>query len=262
MTYTSLQSPANKDYQYELNVAHLYGNLMNTYGDNGNILMMKYVGEKLGAKMTFDIVSLGDSFDANYYDMAFFGGGQDYEQSIVAKDLPSKKEAIADFINKDKVMLAICGGFQLLGQYYVQANGEKIDGLGVMGHYTLSQNNNRFIGDIKIHNDEFNETYYGFENHQGRTFLSEDEKPLGTCVYGNGNNKEDGTEGVHYKNVYGSYFHGPILSRNANLVYRLVTTALKNKYGSSIALPSYSDILSKEVAEEYTDTKSKAEFKK
>lgn len=262
MTYTSLQSPANKDYQYELNVAHLYGNLMNTYGDNGNILMMKYVGEKLGAKMTFDIVSLGDSFDTNYYDMAFFGGGQDYEQSIVAKDLPSKKEAIADFINKDKVMLAICGGFQLLGQYYVQANGEKIDGLGVMGHYTLSQNNNRFIGDIKIHNDEFNETYYGFENHQGRTFLSEDEKPLGTCVYGNGNNKEDGTEGVHYKNVYGSYFHGPILSRNANLVYRLVTTALKNKYGSSIALPSYSDILSKEVAEEYTDTKSKAEFEK
>ena len=194
--------------------------------------------------------------------MAFFGGGQDYEQSIVAKDLPGKKEAIADFINKDKVMLAICGGFQLLGQYYVQANGEKIDGLGVMGHYTLSQNNNRFIGDIKIHNDEFNETYYGFENHQGRTFLSEDEKPLGTCVYGNGNNKEDGTEGVHYKNVYGSYFHGPILSRNANLAYRLVTTALKNKYSSSITLPSYNDILSKEVAEEYADTKSKAEFEK
>ncbi|EQC69054.1 Putative amidotransferase [Streptococcus sp. HSISB1] len=126
MTYTSLQSPANKDYQFELNVAHLYGNLMNTYGDNGNILMMKYVGEKLGAKMTFDIVSLGDDFDADYYDMVFFGGGQDYEQSIVAKDLPGKKEAIADFINKDKVILAICGGFQLLGQYYVQANGEKL----------------------------------------------------------------------------------------------------------------------------------------
>lgn len=68
-----------------------------------------------------------------------------------------------------------------------------------MGHYTLNQENNRFIGDIKIHNDEFNETYYGFENHQGRTFLSDDEKPLGICVYGNGNNKEDGTEGVHYK---------------------------------------------------------------
>ena len=194
MTYTSLKSPENRDYTYDLNVAHLYGNLLNTYGDNGNVLMIKYVGEKLGAKMTFDIVSVGDDFD------------------------------------KD--------------------------------HYTLNQENNRYIGDIKIHNEEFDETYYGFENHQGRTFLSDDEKPLGKVVYGNGNNKEDGTEGVHYKNVYGSYFHGPILSRNANLAYRLVTTALRNKYGQDISLPSYDDILSSEVAEEYADTKSKAEFEK
>ena len=87
MTYTSLKSPENRDYTYILNVAHLYGNLLNTYGDNGNILMMKYVGEKLGAKMTFDIVSVGDDFDKELYDIVFFGGGQDYEQSIVAKDL-------------------------------------------------------------------------------------------------------------------------------------------------------------------------------
>ena len=222
MTYTSLKSPENRDYTYDLNVAHLYGNLLNTYGDNGNVLMIKYVGEKLGAKMTFDIVSVGDDFDKDHYDMVFFGGGQDYEQSIVAKDLPSKRDAIGQFI----------------------------------------QDNNRYIGDIKIHNEEFDETYYGFENHQGRTFLSDDEKPLGKVVYGNGNNKEDGTEGVHYKNVYGSYFHGPILSRNANLAYRLVTTALRNKYGQDIELPSYDDILSSEIAEEYADTKSKAEFEK
>lgn len=96
-------------------------------------------------------------------------------------------------------MLAICGGFQLLGQYYIEAGGRKIDGLGIMGHYTLNQTNNRYIGDIKIHNDEFNETYYGFENHQGRTFLADNQKPLGKVVYGNGNNKEDGGEGLHYK---------------------------------------------------------------
>ncbi|MBM7636651.1 lipid II isoglutaminyl synthase subunit GatD [Streptococcus saliviloxodontae] len=260
MTYTSLKSPDNRNYQYELNVAHLYGNLLNTYGDNGNILMMKYVGEKLGVNMTFDIVSVGDDFDDSYYDMIFFGGGQDYEQSIVAKDLPSKRLPIDRFIQNDKVILAICGGFQLLGQYYIQANGVRIEGIGVMGHYTLNQEDNRFIGDIKIHNEEFNETYYGFENHQGRTFLSEDEKPLGKVVYGNGNNKEDGTEGVHYRNVYGSYFHGPILSRNANLAYRLVTTALKNKYGQDIQLAAYQDILGQEVAEEFNDVKSKAEF--
>ena len=165
MTYTSLKSPENRDYTYILNVAHLYGNLLNTYGDNGNILMMKYVGEKLGAKMTFDIVSVGDDFDKELYDIVFFGGGQDYEQSIVAKDLPSKRDAIDQYIQDNKVILAICGGFQLLGQYYIQANGVRIDGIGVMGHYTLNQENNRYIGDIKIHNEEFNETYYGFENH-------------------------------------------------------------------------------------------------
>ena len=221
MVYTSLSSKAG-NYPYQLNIAHLYGNLMNTYGDNGNILMLKYVAEKLGAHVTVDIVSLHDDFDENHYDIAFFGGGQDFEQSIIADDLPAKKESI--------------------------------------GHYTLNQTNNRFIGDIKIHNEDFDETYYGFENHQGRTFLSDDQKPLGHIVYGNGNNEEKVGEGVHYKNVFGSYFHGPILSRNANLAYRLVTTALKKKYGQDIQLPAYEDILSQEIAEEYSDVKSKADF--
>ena len=260
MVYTSLTSPENRDYTYDLKIAHLYGNLMNTYGDNGNILMLKYVAEKLGARVQVDIVSLEDEFDKDYYDLAFFGGGQDYEQTIVARDLPAKKDSLEEFINHDGVVLAICGGFQLLGQYYIEASGRRIEGLGIMGHYTLNQKNNRYIGDIKIHNDEFDETYYGFENHQGRTFLSEDEKPLGRIIYGNGNNKKDQSEGVHYKNVFGSYFHGPILSRNANLAYRLVTTALKNKYGQDIPLANYEDILAQEVPEEYGDVKSKAEF--
>ena len=260
MTYTSLQSPNQANYQYELRIAHLYGNLMNTYGDNGNILMLKYVAEKLGAHVTVDIVSLKDRFDPEVYDIAFFGGGQDYEQAIVSEDLSDKKEDLERFIQNDGVVLAICGGFQLLGKYYIEASGKRIEGLGILGHYTLNQENNRYIGDIKIHNEEFNETYYGFENHQGRTFLAEDEKPLGKVVYGNGNNKKDGCEGVHYKNVFGSYFHGPILSRNANLAYRLVTTALKKKYGQDIDLATYNDILSLEKAEEYADVKSKAEL--
>ena len=258
MVYTSLQSP-EKDYSYNLNIAHLYGDLMNTYGDNGNILMLKYVAEKMNARVQVDIVSLADSFDKDFYDLAFFGGGQDFEQAILAQDLPSKKENLASFIENDGVMLAICGGFQLLGQYYIEAGGRKIDGLGILGHYTLNQENNRYIGDIKIYNEEFDETYYGFENHQGRTFLAENQKPLGKVVYGNGNNKEDGGEGMHYKNTFGSYFHGPILSRNANLAYRLVATALRKKYGPDIQLPSYQDILSKEKPEEYADIKSKAE---
>lgn len=259
MVYTSLQSTP-QERPYTLRIAHLYGDLMNTYGDNGNVLMLKYVAEKLGASVTVDIVSLEDDFDPDAYQIVFFGGGQDYEQFILSSDLPRKKETLARYIENNGVLLAICGGYQFLGQYYIDSSGRKIQGLGIMDHYTLNQENNRYIGDIKIYNERFDETYYGFENHQGRTFLSDNQEPLGKVVYGNGNNQEDGGEGLHYKNVFGSYFHGPILSRNPHLAYRLVATALKKHYGVSIELPAYEDVLGIEVAEEYADTKSKAEF--
>ncbi|MGG5315578.1 type 1 glutamine amidotransferase [Enterococcus sp. AZ072] len=222
---------------YQLTMAHLYGNLLNTYGDNGNLLMLQYYAKQMGIELTTEIVSIHQSFDFQKYDLVFIGGGQDYEQVIVSKDIQEKKEALTEYIENDGVILAVCGGYQLLGHYYIGANGEKIDGIGALDHYTLSQDNNRFIGDIIIHNEEFDETYYGFENHNGRTFLGEGERPLGKVVQGQGNNGEDEGEGVIYKNVYGTYFHGPILSRNKALAVRLLHTALKNKYGETVVLP-------------------------
>lgn len=197
----------------ELRVCHLYGNLLNTYGDNGNLLMLKYLAEQNGITFHSEIVSIYEPFDPTKYDLVFFGGGQDFEQLIVSQDIQSKKEALTEFIEDDGVILAICGGFQLLGHYYIGADGQKIKGISALDHYTLSQENSRYIGDIVIHNEEFDETYYGFENHNGRTFLGEGERPLGKVLEGKGNNAEDGSEGVIYKNVFGSYFHGPILSR-------------------------------------------------
>jgi len=236
--------------KYELNMGHLYGNLMNTYGDNGNVLMLRYVAEKLGAKVNFEIISLGDEFDENRYDLVFFGGGQDYEQSIVAKDIPTKKEAVTNYIEKGGVMLSICGGYQFLGQYFIMASGQKLEGIGALPHYTLNQTDNRFIGDIIIENEDTKERYYGFENHQGRTFLGEGQKPLGKTIIGKGNNGEDGGEGMIYKNTYGSYFHGPILARNSKLAYRLVTTALKNRYGKDIELATWEELLGAEEPEQ------------
>ncbi|HCS30522.1 MAG TPA: adenosylcobyric acid synthase [Enterococcus sp.] len=216
---------------YSLRLAHLYGNLLNTYGDNGNILMLNYVAKQLGIALEMEVVSIHEPFDAECYQLVFFGGGQDYEQMIVSKDIQAKKEALTSYIENDGVMLAICGGYQLLGHYYIGADGEKIAGIGALNHYTLSQDNHRFIGDIIIHNDAFNETYYGFENHNGRTFLGDGEKSLGTIIQGNGNNGEDQSEGVIYRNVFGSYFHGPLLARNPILAERLLKTALVKKYG-------------------------------
>ena len=216
--------------KYHLNLAHLYGNLLNTYSDVGNIIALRYYAKQMDADITVQVISIGQEFDPAKFDLALFGGGQDYEQFVVSKDLPNKKAGIKQFIDDQKPLLAICGGYQLLGHYYIGANGEKIPGLGLLDHYTLSQDHNRFIGDIIIKNEENGQEYHGFENHNGRTFLGEGERPLGTVVTGNGNNGEDGTEGAIYKEVYCSYFHGPILTRNGEIAKHLLLTALQNRY--------------------------------
>ena len=215
---------------YELNVAHLYGDLMNTYGDVGNILALNYYAKQMDVQLNVKSVSLEEDFKAADYDLAFFGGGQDFEQTIVSQDIQTKKAELTKFIESDGPLLAICGGFQLLGHYYIGADGEKLPGIGALDHYTDKQDNHRFIGDIVIKNQETGETYHGFENHQGITFLGKGERPLGNVVSGKGNNGEDGTEGAIYKNVYCSYFHGPILTRNGDIAKHLLVAALKRKY--------------------------------
>lgn len=213
----------------ELAVCHLYGNLLNTYGDNGNLLMLNHRAKQMGIHLNTEIISLKDEFDPQKYDLVFFGGGQDYEQLIVSRDIQSKKAALTEYIEAGGVTLAICGGYQLLGHYYMDASGNKIDGIGALDHYTLSQDNNRFIGDIIIKNEEFDETYVGFENHNGMTFLGKGEKPLGVVQQGKGNNGEDKTEGAIYKQTYCSYFHGPLLVKNTILADRLLHAAMDRK---------------------------------
>ena len=216
--------------KYHLNLAHLYGDLLNTYSDVGNNIALRYYAKQMDADIAVKVISIDDEFNPDEFDIALFGGGQDYEQLVVSKDLPNKQAGIAKFINDGKPMLAICGGYQLLGHYYVGANGEKIPGLGVLDHYTLSQDHNRFIGDITIKNEETGQEYHGFENHNGKTYLGKGERPLGKVVSGHGNNGEDGSEGAIYKNVYCSYFHGPILTRNGEIAKKILLAALHHKY--------------------------------
>lgn len=211
-----------------IRICHLYGNLMNTYGDNGNLLMLQYYAKKANYNVETTIVSLKDSFKASDYDLVFFGGGQDYEQKIVSEDLPRIRDEIAKYIEDDGVMLTICGGFQLLGQYYINAAGDRLEGMNILSHYTERQIDSRFIGDIEIYDELNDQTYYGFENHNGVTHLGDDLKPLGRVIVGNGNNGTDKTEGVHYKNTFGSYFHGPLLVRNEWLAQHIVNLAVEN----------------------------------
>ena len=225
----------------ELNICHLYPDLLNVYGDVGNILILKHRAEARGIKVNLINLSLNEEFDAENTDILFFGGGQDFEQSIVSDDLKTiKKPMLKKYIEDEKVVIAICGGYQLLGNYYMAPNGEKIEGLGILDIYTES-GENRFIGNTVIYNEEFNETYVGFENHSGRTYIN-GLKPLGKCLHGYGNNGEDGYEGCIYKNTYCSYFHGSLLSKNPELADRFLRIALEKKYGN-IELKALDDTL-------------------
>ncbi|MDF7637478.1 glutamine amidotransferase [Leuconostocaceae bacterium ESL0958] len=223
---------------YQLTLAHLYGDLMNTYGDYGNIIALRYYARQIGVTIEDQLVSLGDDFDPKAYDFVLFGGGQDYEETVVAADLQDKAAGLKNYIEADGPLLAVCGGFQLLGHYMEMADGSRVEGIGVMDHYTsnmtaaevATKKGERLTGDIEIKNNETGEVYHGFENHQGRTFLGKGEKALGTVTKGQGNNGMDQSEGVIYHNVFGSYFHGPIFTRNGNLAKRVLATALSRKY--------------------------------
>lgn len=226
----------------ELNICHLYPDLLNVYGDIGNILILKYRAEKRGIKVNVSNVSLGEKFDSCSHDIVFFGGGQDYEQSIVSSDLiENKKNALMEYIESGKVFLSICGGYQLLGKYYTTPDGEKLSGLGILDIFTEG-GSTRFIGNTVIFNEEFKETYAGFENHSGRTYIG-NLKPLGKVISGYGNNGEDGYEGCIYKNSYCTYFHGSLLSKNPELADRLIKTALEKKYEKEIDLAPIDDSL-------------------
>ncbi len=225
----------------ELNICHLYPDLLNVYGDMGNILVLKHRAEERGIKVNIFNISVNDSFDENNYDIVFFGGGQDYEQSIVSEDLiKNKKDAIRNYIESSRVFLSICGGYQLLGKYYTTFEGERLEGLGILDIYTEA-GDKRFIGNTIIFNEEFQETYVGFENHSGRTYIG-DLKPLGVVKLGYGNNGEDKKEGCIYKNSFCTYFHGSLLSKNPELADRLIKIALENKY-NEISLTTLDDTL-------------------
>lgn len=210
-------------------IAHLYGNLLNTYGDNGNLLMLQHTAKLAGYDIQTDLISIGDEFNPNDYNLVFIGGGQDKEQAVVSRDIQRLVPELKAYIENDGVLVAICGGYQLLGHYYINSKQEKILGTSLLDLYTENQVENRFIGNTKMINEEFNETYLGFENHSGKTYLGPTLKPLGKIVEGKGNNGEDGGEGCHYRNVFCSYFHGPLLVRNQHLAKRIIDLASKEK---------------------------------
>jgi len=231
---------------YEINICHLYPDLLNLYGDRGNIIALEKRCEWRGIRSNTFSVTLGESFAPENYDIIFLGGGQDYEQEIIQHDLLTDKSTeIKNAIKNNKVFLCICGGYQLLGKYYKTWEGKEIEFLGAIDIWTVGSKQ-RMIGNT-VYDCDFLKTancdgsLVGFENHSGKTYLGADVKPLAKVVKGFGNNGEDGFEGALYKNVFCSYSHGSLLPKNPALADHLVSIALKGKYKDFVQLTPIED---------------------
>ena len=217
-----------------LRLCHLYPDLLNLYGDRGNIISFKKRLEWRGIGFEYSSVSVGDNFDPSAYDLVFIGGGQDFEQEVLLADLSEeKKKGIRHAVDSGVAFLAICGGYQLLGTHYKSWEGIQFDFCNAINIHTIGHKK-RMIGDFMFSTDESISgglLVTGFENHSGRTYLGEGVKPLGTIISGFGNNGADRTAGACYKNVFCSYSHGPLLPKNPGLCDYILKTALERKYG-------------------------------
>ncbi len=218
----------------QLRLLSLYPDQMNIYADRGNILFLQHRCEWRGIEFEVTRCGPGDRFDPAEYDLLYMGGGQDRDQKAVARDLVETKQAsMRDSLESGAAILAVCGGYQLLGESY-ELEGEKIAGLGLVDLKTVREPGPRLIGPVAISVDLDGEekTLAGFENHGGRTRLG-DASPLGRVIHGHGNNGQDGFEGVRQNNLIGTYLHGPLLPKNAWLADHLIATGLEHHHGTA-----------------------------
>jgi lipid II isoglutaminyl synthase (glutamine-hydrolysing) len=219
-------------------VGWLYPDLMNIYGDRGNILTLLKRAEWRGFDAKLKEIQRGKTDDLSDVDVFFFGGGQDREQALIYDDLiEHKRDHLEHATKQGAQILAVCGGYQLLGHYYQTADGERYDGIGLIDVRTEA-GKKRFIGDVVVLSqiDTLEpKTLVGFENHSGRTFLGDKARPLGEVLHGKGNNGSDRTEGVIQDNVIGTYLHGSLLPKNPHLADHLIAQALKRRGGALLS---------------------------
>jgi CobQ-like glutamine amidotransferase family enzyme len=215
----------------KLRVGHLYPKQMNIYGDRGNILCIQRRCEQRGIDFEVSALELDDKLRPKDYDLIFIGGAQDREQRRVAVDLVKVKGGpLKDAVKRDVAVLAVCGGYQLMGRFYRSAEGEELPGAAILDLHTIhpGPQAKRFIGNVVV---EWNgTTLVGFENHGGRTYLGDGVQPLGRVVAGFGNNGDDGGEGAVCRNVFGTYLHGSLLPKNPQFADYVIESALRRTH--------------------------------
>ena len=211
----------------ELQILHLYPELLNLYGDSGNILVLRKRLEWRHLGCTVHEVHMGERASLTGIDLVFIGGGSDREQRIVCDELQRQRSELAAFVEDGGVLLAVCGGYQLLGHSYLMGN-EEVRGLSLVDLYT-DRGSPRLIGNVMVESRIAPQPIVGYENHGGRTHLGARVEPLGRVLFGNGNDGKSGQEGCLYRNVVGTYVHGPLLPKNPGVADWLLSRALERR---------------------------------
>lgn len=231
--------------QLKLKLVHLYPLFLNLYGDAGNILTLKKRCEWRGIDLEIEHINIDDKIEEGT-DIYFIGGGQDRQQVEVSEELQKHKSILTAEYHNDAVFLGICGGYQLMGEYYQPHDAKRLEGIGLLDAYTVA-GSTRFIGNVTAEvNYLMPTTIVGFENHSGLTYLNTDNndtKPMATIMTGKGNNGQDKTEGARSRNAFGTYLHGSFLPKNPHFADYLIKLALRKRYNDDIELEPLDDSL-------------------
>lgn len=227
----------------KLKLVHLYPLFLNIYGDIGNVKDLQKRCEWRGIELEVQQFNVGDTLEEGN-DIYFMGGGQDRQQVEVSEELQKYKNFLTDEYNNDAVFLGICGGYQLMGEYYQPHDAKRLEGIGILDAYTVA-GSNRFIGNVTAKTDLpiGKDTLVGFENHSGLTYLRGETTPMAHVVVGHGNNGVDKTEGARSRNAFGTYLHGSFLPKNPHFADYMIKLALKKKYNDDIELEPLDDTI-------------------
>lgn len=219
-----------------LTIVHLFPELLNLYGDGGNVITLRRRLEWRGLPVQVEEIGMGDAVDFTQADIVFVGGGADREQLIAKDAMMARKAELSAYVENGGVLLAVCGGYQFLGHRYVMGE-DAVEGLGIIDMETV-RGESRLIGNAAIRSDISSVPIVGFENHGGRTTLGSSVTPLGRCLgETHGNNGEDGFEGVLYRNLVGTYLHGPLLPKNPQVADWLLARAYEQRGESAPLAP-------------------------
>ncbi|MEG2211580.1 MAG: glutamine amidotransferase [Raoultibacter sp.] len=225
-----------------LKIAYLFPDLLNLYGDGGNVTCLQKRCEWRGIPVETILVNHGESIDLECVDIVFLGGGPDREQRLASEQLLRMKDDLSAYVEHDGVLLAICGGYQILGSEWLLGS-EIVEGLGIIDMVTHRGGANRLIDNVVLRSPVCERPVVGYENHAGRTILGEGMRPFGTVISktGHGNDDTSGSDGVLYRNLVGTYLHGPLLGKNPGVADYLLKRALERKQGAAVDLTVLDD---------------------